>query len=490
MSAADAQTISEGTPARLLMERAGRALAREVLRVGARRYGLRVGVVCGKGNNGGDGFAAARYLLAEGASAQCLLVGELEADEGAAAYHLKRFRAAWGRVQPFSEDALRGIDVAVDALFGTGFKGNVGGGAARAIRSLNEAGVPVVAADIPSGVTGATGAAEGVAVKAVSTVAMGAEKIGTAVGAGAALAGAVTVADIGITIPVSRVHLIEAADVERVLPRRRLDAHKRSGGAVALLAGSRAMTGAAVLAAQGALRMGAGYATLGSTRAAVEAAQSLLPEVLAQAIATDDHLGAAAFEEFSSVLDRADALAIGPGLGQGSDQRALVERVLNELATPLVLDADALNVLAKHAQALEARDGATVITPHPAELARLLEVEVDDIQADRLTAARKAADRFGCVVLLKGYRTIVAGPDGDAVVNPTGGPELASAGTGDVLTGALAALLAAGLDPFEAAWAAAFVHGRAGEIAAAYLGTSGVVASDVAEALPEAYEVP
>ena len=485
MASADQAAISGGTPAEALMERAGRALAREVVRVAGRRYGLRVAVVCGKGNNGGDGFAAARALLREGASARCFAVGDTDAIEGPAAVHLKRLRSAGGRVDPFSREAIAHADVAVDALFGTGFKGAVEGAPARAIRALNESGTPVVAADIPSGVVGETGAVEGAAVEAVATVAMGAEKIGTAVGAGAALAGRVTVADIGIPTEGSSVNMTEASDVARVLPRRAPAAHKRSGGAVALLTGSRDMTGAAVLAAQGALRMGAGYVTLGSTHDAVAAAQALLPELLCLRLSEQDHLDASSLAGFASVVDQADAVAIGPGLGRGDDQRALVEKVLAEVDVPVVLDADALNVLAKHTRALETRASPAVITPHPAELARLLEVEVADVQGDRLAAARGASGRFGCVVLLKGHRTIVANPDGRMAVNPTGGPELATAGTGDVLTGALAALLAAGVDPFAAAWATAYVHGRAGEIAAAELGTSGVLAGDVADALPE-----
>ena len=485
MAAADAAAVSEGTPVEALMDRAGRALAREVLRVSGRRYGLRVALVCGKGNNGGDGFAAARSLLREGASARCLVVGDPDRIDGPAATHLARLLAAGGEVRRF-DGALGHSDVVVDALFGTGFRGVVEGDAATAIRAMNDARAPVVAADIPSGVAGDSGKVEGLAVDAFSTVAMAAEKIGSAVGDGATLAGEVRVADIGIAIRPTDAFIVEASDVRGILPRRALDAHKRSGGAVALLAGSRDMTGAAILAASGALRMGAGYATLGSSSHAVGAAQRALPEVLAQALTEDPSLGPRALDEFAAVVDRADALGVGSGLGRGDPQRALVERVLAEVQVPLVLDADALNVLAKHTKALEERTGPTVVTPHPAELARLQEVEVDDVQADRLGAARRAADKLGCVVLLKGFRTIVVRPDGRAVVNPTGGPELATAGTGDVLAGALAALLAARLDPFEAAWAAAFVHGRAGELAAERLGTNGVLATDVSEVLPEA----
>ena len=230
---------------------------------------------------------------------------------------------------------------------------------------------------------------------------------------------------------------------------------------------------------------GAGYVTVGGVSRVVEVVQSSEPEVLAKSLSDQDALAPSALDDFEEVLDRANALAIGPGIGQGDPQRELIEKVLGDVEIPVVLDADGLNVLAKHTESLKRAMASVVITPHPAELGRLLEVSVDEIQADRLGAARRAAAEFDCVVVLKGFRSVIAQPDGTVVVNPTGGPELATAGTGDVLTGVTATLLAAGLDPFEAAWAAAYVHGKAGEVASNTLGPSGVLASDVAEALPE-----
>ncbi len=485
MAAADAAAISDGTPAEVLMDRAGRALAREVLRVAGRRYGLRVALVCGKGNNGGDGFAAARVLLREGVSARCLVIGHLESVEGAARQHLARLRQESGEVSRFDPALLRESDVVVDALFGTGFRGVAEGEAAAAIEAMN-AHSRVVAADIPSGVDGATGASPGPAVSAVATVAMAAEKTGTAVGRGASLAGEVTVADIGIPVADASAFVIEGRDVAQALPRRAPDAHKRSDGAVAILAGSDAMTGAAVLAATGALRAGAGYVTVGSTRATTEALQAMIPEVLASIVADSPHLGVEALDHFADVMAKADSLVLGPGIGRGDAQRALVDRLLAETVLPIVLDADGLNVLQDHQENLVRRKAPTVITPHPAELARLLETDTQEIQSDRMSSARWASEKLGCVVLLKGFRTIIARPGGPSVVNGTGGPELATAGTGDVLTGAVASLLAAGLDAFSAAWAAAYVHGVAGSLAAEQLGSSGVLAGDVAEMLPEA----
>lgn len=483
MAGADQATIDSGTPAELLMDRAGRALARAAIRQAGGRYGKKVVVVCGKGNNGGDGLVAARVLHREGVGVKCFAIDSMDDADGAVAHHLALLRREGISVEPFSRESLAGADVVIDAIFGTGFRGRAEGLAGDAIESINERAVSVVAADIPSGVNGETGKTDGPAVRAAVTVAMGAEKIGTAVGDGAAHAGRVEVADIGIEIPPVTAHIVEEDDVRNVLPRRSQDAHKRSGGSVALLVGSQGMTGAAVLSAQGAARMGAGYVTVGGTQAVDDAIATALPEVLSKVVTESPALGADSLKSFESVMERADALGVGPGLGTGEGQLALVESTLAEVDLPLVLDADALNVLAKRTESLVRRQDPTVITPHPGELARLMEVTTSDIQSDRLEGARTAAGRFGCVVLLKGHRTIVAEPNGAAVVVPTGGPELATAGTGDVLTGAVVALLAAGLEPFEAAWAADYVHGCAGELAASKRGTTGVAAGDVADAL-------
>ncbi|HYN36565.1 MAG TPA: NAD(P)H-hydrate dehydratase [Actinomycetota bacterium] len=488
MSAADKAAIDAGTPASVLMDRAGRAVARAVIQLAGGRYGRKVAVVCGKGSNGGDGFAAARVLLREGVIVRCLFAGDLSGVTGAAAGHLNLLRATGGTIDAFYPSSLEGVDVIVDALFGTGFRGAAEGSSAQVIDAMNDAGAPIVAADIPSGVAGATGRTEGPAARASVTVAMAAEKYGTATGEGAAHASRVIVADIGIPIENASAFMTEAQDVASVLPKRKPDSHKRSGGAVAVLAGSASMTGAAVLVAQGAVRAGAGYATVGGVSRVVDAVQSTLPEVLAQPLTGDEVLGPSAFAGFEEVVAKANALALGPGLGRGDHQRELVDLVLGEVEGPVVLDADGLNVLGKHTESLKNTKASVVITPHPAELARLLEISVDEVQSDRIGAARRAAVDFDCVVLLKGFRTVVARPDGRVAVNPTGGPELATAGTGDVLTGATAALLAAGLEDFVAAWAAAFVHGKAGELAATYVGASGVLAGDVAEALPEAID--
>ncbi len=486
MRAADEAAISSGTSAIVLMDRAGRAVAHAVLGLAGGVYGRRAAVVCGKGNNGGDGFVVARVLRGRGMAVTCWAVGSAGESEGAAAHHLRLMERGGVPLRPFTENSLNGADVIVDAVFGTGFRGRAEGDAAIAINAINGAPAPVVAVDIPSAVNGETGAVDGPAVQAEVTVALAAEKTGTATGPGALHASKLKAVDIGIPVEGARALMTERSDVARVLPRRSPDAHKRSGGAVALLAGSDAMTGAALLTVKGALKMGAGYATCGSTSAVKHALSSSVPEVLSTIVSDDDVLVEASIERFSGVLERAGALAIGPGIGDGESQRALVVKALDSVELPLVIDADGLNVLASDTGPLTARRWPAVLTPHPAELARLLHTSAAAIQADRLRSARMAAGRFGCVILLKGARTVVARPDGRAVVNPTGGPELATAGTGDVLCGAIATLAAAGLEAFEAAWAACYIHGLAGAITASALGAAGVLASDVAGALPAA----
>jgi hydroxyethylthiazole kinase-like uncharacterized protein yjeF len=487
MSAADRRTIKAGTSDALLMERAGRAVVRAVVESAGGRYGRRATVVCGKGNNGGDGFVAARLAQGEGLTISCLFVGSIDEVKGAAAHHLELLRRAGVHVRPFAERWLKGSCVVVDALFGTGFHGAAEGEAATAIEAINRAraAASVVAVDIPSGVDGATGAVNGPAVTADVTVTMAAEKVGTAVGAGAARAGEVRIADIGIEVIDTGVRVAEPSDVAHLLPRRAPDAHKRSGGSVAILGGSTGMSGAVVLAARAAVRAGAGYATAGVTGDVQSIVAMNVPEVLTAVASDGDALGPEALDRMKEVLERANVLAVGPGLGRGPAQLDLVERVLREIDLPVVLDADGLNVLVGNTEALSARTAPAIITPHPAELGRLLEIATDEVQSNRLEAVRTASARFGCVVVLKGFRSLTA-QSTLVVVNPTGGPELATAGTGDVLTGVVAALAAAGLDPFDAAWAAAFVHGVAGAVAARRFGVTGVLAGDVAGSVARA----
>lgn len=481
MAVADKRAISAGTPAEELMDRAGRAIARAAIAVAGGRYGKTALVVCGPGNNGGDGFVAARRLSQEGLKVTCVSVAGTKDVFEEAAHHRDQLRRAGISIRSFDPSTLPShFDVVVDALLGTGSRGAPRDNIAAAIAFMNGAG-PVVAADIPSGVDGATGAIPGEAVTAHVTVAIERQKWGTALSPGAGRAGQVFVAPIGIALGDSKEHLLEAADVALSLPKRTFTSHKGSAGSVALLAGSPQMAGAAVLAARGVDRAGAGYVRVGTVTSARRVIAERLPEVLLSDLGED--WDASSWDKFEHELQRSGALILGPGLGGSDAARALVESSFQRTDLPILVDADGLNAIVGSDELVRKRSAPVVMTPHIGEMARLLEIENEEVMGDTLGAARRAAERYGCVVLLKGPRTVVAEED-RAVINPFGSPALATAGSGDVLSGAIGAMLAAGLEPFEAAWTGAAIHGRAGELCAEARGELGVVAWDIAEALP------
>jgi hydroxyethylthiazole kinase-like uncharacterized protein yjeF len=498
MAQADKATIDAGTPAEVLMDRAGRAVARAAIDLMGGRYGKRALVVCGKGNNGGDGFVAARVLRGEGVGVDCLVLFDPDEAKGAPAHHLRLMREAGVepiRFQPgwFLPHVYH---VAIDAIFGTGFTGRIDsesdtGLAIELLRGHPALGAPVVAVDVPSGVDAGTGAvAGGFAAFARRTVTMAAMKTGLALPPGSVHAGRVTVADIGIPVPDVSTALVEPRDVKAWLPSRRQGDHKKSQGSVVVLAGSEQTRGAAILCARGALRMGCGYVTLVSTASVGAAASVVSPELLTRHVA-GDVIGASVIDEIKDLLQGDVALAVGPGLGRGTEQSELVNRLLQEVDLPFVLDADALNALEGRIDRIADRKSKQVVlTPHPAELARLLGTDIHGVVGDRLGAAREAARRARCVVVAKGDRTVVASPRDARVIGPHA-PALATAGTGDVLTGAIAARLASLLpddSALPAATVGAFVHVVAGQAAAETHGAEGVVAMDVAEALPGAIE--
>jgi NAD(P)H-hydrate epimerase len=419
------------------MDRAGRAVADECIRTfpDARRFA----VVCGGGANGGDGRVAVGALRHAGR----------DADE--------------------TED-LTGADVVVDALFGTGFRGVPRPDAAALIERINGSGLPVVSVDVPSGVDASTGEIAGAAVGADVTVTFHGAKVGLAIAPGRFRAGRVVVAPIGLEHAATAVVRATAAVLRRV-PRRGAGDSKFTAGSLLVIGGAPGTTGAPVLAASAALRADAGYVTLAVPTGCLPVAETLALEPVKRAF---EHV--TALETLASDLERASALAIGPGLGRSEEAHALVLELLARTRLPTVVDADALFGLEP-----SARDAPTVLTPHAGELARLLDVESDWVAAHRLEAAARCTERFGAVVLLKGADTIVRAPDGTTVVCDAGPPSLATAGTGDVLTGVVGAFLAKGLGATDAAVAGAVAHGLA---AAAVPQQAGLVASDVVSALP------
>jgi len=420
-----------------LMERAGAAVAAEVLR--AFPEARRIAAVCGGGANGGDGRIAARILRESGRDV-------VETDDPS------------------------NVDLVLDALFGTGFHGAPRPEAAAAIERINACGAPVVAVDLPSGVDASTGETAGAAVDADVTVTFHARKVGLVVAPGRFHAGRVVVADIGLEAAPTAVVRGTPALLDRV-PRRGARDTKFSSGSLLVVGGAPGTTSAAALTATAAMRADAGYVTLAVPAAALPVAEALALEPVKRGFEW-----ANAADSLESDVARSSALAVGPGLGRSDEARALVRTLLGTSSLPVVVDADGLFGLEP-----APRDAPTILTPHAGELARLLEVESAWVAAHRLEAAARAAERFGAVVLLKGADTIVCAPDGRTVVCDTGPSSLATAGTGDVLTGIVGAFLAKGLDAVDAAAAAAVAHGLA---ARAVPHQAGLVASDVVAALP------
>jgi hydroxyethylthiazole kinase-like uncharacterized protein yjeF len=483
MRATDRWAIEEcGIPGLELMERAGRGLADLVL---AAAPDGPIAVACGKGNNGGDGYVAARLLREEGRAVRVLAVAPLEELGGDARANAERVDG----IEPFTAARLDDCAVAVDALLGTGFSGAPHGAVADAIAALNAAGVEVVAADVPSGIDAATGVAEGEAVRARATATFAAAKPGLWINPGKSHSGAVHVVDIGIPAgaPVDPpdVALIDDAALLALLPSRRAGWTKFTSGHVLVAGGSRGLTGAPSLAAEAAQRAGAGYVT-----ACVPASQqAVLAQRLLEAMTRGlpDEDGAHTADGVDEVLElaaRGGALVVGPGLGRSRGAFAFARALVARADVAVVLDADGLNAHAGDLEALAGRAGPTILTPHEGELARLLDVESSAVQARRLEHARAAAARSQAIVVLKGDDTLVAQPDGFVAVSPGATGALATAGTGDVLSGVLAAVVARDVDPFMAACAGVRLHARAGIHAAHEKGVDGVIARDVIEALP------
>ncbi|HYZ79548.1 MAG TPA: NAD(P)H-hydrate dehydratase [Gaiellaceae bacterium] len=431
-TADEMRAAEAGHDVEAMMERAGRGVAEAVLR----RFpeARRVACVCGRGANGGDGRIAARVLREAGRDAV--------------------------------EELGEGADVVVDALFGTGFRGEPRADAAELIRRMNGAGAPVVAVDVPSGVNASTGEVAGAAVRAAVTVTMHAPKVGLVVAPGRFHAGEVDVVEIGLERAETE-HRLVTGDVLARVPRRREGDNKYSAGAVLVVGGAPGLTGAACLAAEAAFRADAGYVAVAVPERSLPVVEQRLLEAVKRPI-----------DEVDELLPRMDALALGPGLGRGEEQRALVRRLLSESSLPAVVDADGLHELQPFT-----RDAPTVLTPHEGELARLLGEESRWVATHRLEAIRRGVERFGCVVLLKGADTLVGAPGAGVLVRSANAPGLATAGTGDVLTGIVAAFLAKGLEAQLAAAAGAVAQARAARLAPQQ---AGLVASDVVALLPRA----
>ena len=496
MAAVDQRTIAEaGIPSTELIERAGT----EVVAAIAARWdglaGLQVVVLCGKGNNGGDGFAAARLLRAGGGSARVFLAADRAAVQGAAAEHLRRCEQTGEAVEVLGEDlapldaALREADLVIDALLGTGLRGAPRPFMARVIERMAHGVRPVVAVDIPSGVEADTGRVHGAAVQAMLTVTFGLVKVGQLFYPGRSHCGALHLANIGfpefiLCDAVAQALLLSAEGVGPLVPRRCGDEHKGSCGTVAVVAGSVGMTGAAALTADAALRSGAGRVHLGVPASLNDILEAKLSEVMTRPLPEVRKrrcLSLRALGAVRAMLTRADVLGLGPGLGRYRETEELVRRLVLQAELPLVLDADGLNSFAGQADALKDRSAPLVLTPHVGEFARLSGLDKRQIADAPMAVARDFAGEFGATLVLKGAPTVVALSDGRVAVNSTGNAGMATAGSGDVLTGIIAGLMAQGLGAEAAACLGVYVHGRAGDRVVERLGEWGMRAGDIAD---------
>ncbi len=499
MRALDRHTIDTlGIPGDVLMESAGRAVSEAVLRQLPGGAACSVVVLCGAGNNGGDGLVVARHLHLAGVDVRAVILGDPARLAGDAGLNRDRAQRIGVRIETAGWQ-LPARGVVVDAMFGTGLSRPVEGPAADAIDHLNTArgdgrDLHVIAVDVPSGVCADTGQVLGTAVQADQTLTIGLPKLGLTLEPGRALAGRVTVARIGIADEAPgvslRAQLWTAAGAAARLPERPADGHKGRFGHLLVVAGSQGKTGAAALSALGAARAGVGLVTIACPAGLNDILEVKCTEAMTAPVAdTAERALAAAAEDAILALSRErDVVAMGPGVGRSHETASLMRALAKRIEVPLVIDADGLHALREEPSLLAGRSAVTVLTPHPGEAASLLGCDAADINRDRVAAARRLAEITGAVVVLKGAATVTADPDGQVVVNPTGGPALAAGGTGDVLLGMVGAYLAAfaaqGRSARDAAALAAWVHGAAADRLAVDSGQSGVMASQVADAVP------
>jgi ADP-dependent NAD(P)H-hydrate dehydratase / NAD(P)H-hydrate epimerase len=502
MRDADRRTIEEvGIPSIVLMENAGRQVVAAMESAFEQLGSMRVAILCGRGNNGGDGFVVARTLLERDVDVRVYLVGQAAAIKGDARVNLDAFRDLGGDVVEIANASawelhgthVIGSDLIVDALFGTGLKAPLSGFIETIVADVNAAGRPVVAVDVPSGVSSDGPQVIGPAIDATLTVTLAAPKLPLVLPPAERLTGKLAIAEIGI--PQAVIDAVEGPWIElltrdamRALVKPRAQgSHKGDYGRVLIVAGSRGKTGAAGLAAMAALRSGAGLVTVATPSSSLPIVAALGAEYMTEPLdeAPDGTLAAGAVDRVLGF--DADVLAVGPGLGQSPSVRAVVGALVERTRVPLVLDADGLNAFAGDAGRLVGRAGVPiVVTPHPGEMARLTGASIDDVQSRRLDVARDFATTHGVHVVLKGHRTIVASPDGKLSINMTGNPGMATGGTGDVLTGAIAAWIGQLRDVDAATKLAVYLHGLAGDLSEAEEGEVGMIAGDVAARLGEA----
>ncbi|HWF85253.1 MAG TPA: NAD(P)H-hydrate dehydratase [Vicinamibacterales bacterium] len=501
MREADRRTIEEiGIPSLVLMENAGRQVVAAMEAVHSDLLERQVAILCGRGNNGGDGFVVARTLVQRGVDVSVFLMGRVADVRGDARTNLEilgRLGVTVVEVDDSQAWELHFSEVSnctliVDAIFGTGLNAPLSGFIESVVTDINASGIPVVSIDVPSGLSADSCDPPGTSIEAGMTVTLAAPKLPLVLPPGELRAGDIVIADIGIPAGVLEmvdgplVDLLTRAGMRELLPPRVADSHKGDYGRVLIVAGSRGKTGAAHLAAVGALRSGAGLVTVATPARCQDVVAAMGPEYMTEAIdETDEGLDVDAVDR---ILELArDVIAIGPGLGQLPGTRRFVTSLVDRATMPLVIDADGLNAFTGDPDRLSGRDGRDVIiTPHPGEMARLVGMTIDEVQRSRLEIARNFASAHHVYVVLKGHRTLIATPDEKVFINPTGNPGMATGGTGDVLTGMIAAWLAQLLDAEAACKLAVYLHGMAGDLADADEGEVALTSADLAAHLGDA----
>lgn len=484
-----------GIPGIVLMENAGAAAADEISRICC---GKSAAVICGTGNNGGDGFVIVRHLICKGWKVKVFVCGDAGKIKGDALTNLEILINMAAEVSLATVDDMEALDsgiaesiVIVDALLGTGFKGKVSGLYEQVIDKINASGKVVVAVDMPSGLDGDTGFAGGACVRANKTVAFQLAKVGQVINQGPEYCGELITADISIPRQVIeeaglKVNLTDMEFLASRICKRTDNTHKGTYGRVSVIAGSLGMLGAGLMSARSALKSGAGIVTLGVPKSLQAAANSMSPELMTRGLAenADGTLSKECTGQLLELIKPDSCTLFGPGLSQGPDIEGLAEHIIREAKAPLVIDADGINAISREPEILRESISSIVITPHPGEMARLMKCTASDIQGNRLAYAERFAREYGAVTVLKGFRTIVAVPDGTLHVNPTGNPGMATAGAGDVLAGIIAGLIAQGMPAADAAVCGVYIHGAAGDAAAQKIGEYGLTASDIIEFVP------
>jgi hydroxyethylthiazole kinase-like uncharacterized protein yjeF len=503
MRDADRQTIDDiGIPSMVLMENAGRQVVAALEAAYDDLTERHAAVLCGPGSNGGDGFVVARTLHQRGVEVSVFVIGAMTAIKGDARLNVEILGRLGLSVVEISDEQswelhfseISQCDLIVDAIFGTGLKSPLSGMMETVAADVNASGIPVVAVDLPSGLSADHSKPIGECLRAAITVTLAAPKVPLVLPPGEAEAGNVVVADIGIPPEVidslagPRLELLTRESMREIVQPRESDSHKGDYGHVLIVAGSRGKTGAAHLAAIGALRSGAGLVSLATPKSSQPILASMGAEYMTLPLEETPE-GRVEAGSVQSILDFAsDVVAVGPGLGMGPDVTVFVQELVEKSESPLVLDADALNALASDPERLQSSAGSRpiIITPHPGEMSRLSNTSVDDVQASRVDVAREFAVQHQIYVVLKGYRTLIATPDGKVFINPLGNPGMATGGTGDVLTGVIAAWLAHLLDAEAACKIGVYLHALAGDLTEADEGEVAMTAGDLAAHLGDA----